>query len=141
MVTTELRVRYAETDAMGVVHHSNIFVWFELGRSDWMRSRGLPYPELEAKGVLAPVVETEARFHAPARYDQLLVVETRGEELTPVKLVFAYRVFREGRLLAEGRTVHAFINLSGRPVALPKKLPEVWDLLSHAVEQDRNPNV
>jgi len=138
MVTTELRVRYAETDAMGVAHHSNIFIWFELGRSDWMRSRGLPYPELEARGVLAPVVATEARFHAPARYDELLVIETRAEDLTPVKTIFSYRVLRDGRLLAEGRTVHAFINLSGRPVALPKKLPEVWEMLAGAVEQERS---
>lgn len=137
MVSTELRVRYAETDAMGVVHHSNIFVWFELGRSDWMRRAGLPYPALEARGLLAPVVEAQARFHAPARYDDVLQVETRATDLTPVKIIFAYRVLREGRLLTEGSTVHAFINLSGRPIALPKKLPEAWESLAQAVEQDR----
>lgn len=137
MVTTELRVRYAETDAMGVTHHSNIFVWFELGRSDWMRAAGMPYPQLESLGVLAPVVGAEARFHAPARYDELVHVQTWAEEITPVKMIFAYKALREERLLAEGKTTHAFINFSGRPLALPKKLPEVWEQLARHVEGHR----
>lgn len=127
MVTSQVRVRYADTDAMGVVYHANYLVWFEVGRGDLMRAWGLPYTEFERRGIMVPVVEAGIRWRSPARYDEVLEVQTRVEELSPAKVKFAYRIVREGEgtLLCDGWTVHAFL-AGGRPAALPKAAPDLY---------------
>ncbi len=92
--STEIRVRYAETDAMGVVYYANYFVWFEIGRTDWIRGRGVTYREFEEQGVLLPVVEAHCAYRASARYDDLVRLETRLAALTPARVSFAYRATR-----------------------------------------------
>lgn len=134
MVSMELRVRYAETDGMRVVHHSQYLVWFEAGRSEWMRHHGIPYGEFEAGGVFVPVIEAHCRYLAPARYDEVITVETRAVEATRATMTFEYSVHRGEQLLAEGRTVHAFITGDGRPVAPARKLPEYWQALTAHLE-------
>lgn len=125
-VTSTVRVRYADTDAMGVVYHANYLVWFEVGRGDFMREVGIPYTEFEKRGIFVPVVEAGLHYKQPGRYDEVLTVETTVAELTVAKVRFAYRILRDGVLLCEGFTVHAFV-ADGRPVALPKVAPDLFD--------------
>jgi len=122
--TAHIRVRYPETDRMGVAHHTHFFVWFEVGRTEYMRDRGCPYSELEKQGLFFPVVEAGARYHRPVRYDEELRVETSLEEVTAARVHFAYRLVRPpaGELLASGFTVHAAVDASGSPRRIP---PEV----------------
>lgn len=129
MVSAEVRVRYADTDAMGVAYHANYLVWFEVGRTEYMRACGLPYTEFEAQGIFVPVVEAGIRWRTPARYDDLLRVETTIAELSPAKVKFAYRIVRanDEQLLCEGHSLHAFITAAGRPVALPRQAPALWE--------------
>src|SRR5580698_1779244 len=112
-VTTEVRVRYAETDQMGIVYYANYLVWFEIGRVELMRSLGLAYSQLETDHqCILPVVEANCRYRSPARYDDPILIETRPSLLRGSVIKFAYRILRKGqegeepRLLAEGETVH-----------------------------------
>ncbi len=129
---TEIRVRYAETDAMGIVHHAVYPVWMELGRSDLLRALGQSYAEWEAAGVRMTVSEIQVRYRAPARYDELLQVHTRVQEAGRRRIVFGYRIERGGALLAEGTSSHLVCGTDGRARVLPdpylalvlKALPE-----------------
>jgi acyl-CoA thioester hydrolase len=112
-VTTEVRVRYAETDQMGIVYYANYLVWFEIGRVELLRSLGLAYSQLETDHqCILPVVEASCRYKSPARYDDRIVIETRPSMLRGSVIKFAYRILRGGaegeepKLLAEGETVH-----------------------------------
>jgi len=123
VVETEIRVRYAETDAMGVVHHANYFVWFELGRTEYTRAIGLPYREVEERGVRLVVVEASARFHRPARYDDVVVVRTAVADVSKATLTFMYEArLPAGTLLVEGQTVHAATDLAGRVRRMPDEV-------------------
>ncbi len=119
---TELRVRYAETDAMGIVHHATYPVWMELGRSDFLRGLGQSYAEWEARGVRLVVNEIRVRFRSPARYDELVQVHTWLQETGRRRLVFAYRIERRGILLAEGESVHLVAGTDNRARVLPDDL-------------------
>ena len=123
---TSVRVRYPETDPMGVVHHTHFLVWFEIGRTDLMRQAGYPYSEMEKQGYWMPVVEATCRYMSPARYDDLLTVVTTIEEINRVTTRFSYRVEREdGTLLATGATRHAATDQKGVPRRLPERLVSV----------------
>ena len=119
---TELRVRYAETDAMGIVHHATYPVWMELGRSDFLRQLGQSYAEWEARGVRLVVNEIRVRFRSPARYDELVQVHTWLKETGRRRLVFAYRIERAGTLLAEGESIHLVAGTDNRARVLPDDL-------------------
>ena len=119
---TELRVRYAETDAMGIVHHATYPVWMELGRSDFLRGLGQSYAEWEARGVRLVVNEIRVRFRSPARYDELVQVHTWLKETGRRRLVFAYRIERAGTLLAEGESIHLVAGTDNRARVLPDDL-------------------
>ncbi len=113
-VTTQVRVRYAETDQMGIVYYANYLVWFEIGRVELLRSLGLAYSQLEKEHeCILPVVEAICRYRSPARYDDEILIETRPALLRGSVLKFAYKIYRksvqegkERELLAEGETVH-----------------------------------
>jgi acyl-CoA thioester hydrolase len=117
----EIRVRYAETDQMGVAHHTSYLVWFEAGRTEFIRDRGHSYAQIEADGWLLVVVEARCRYLRPARYDDLLVVRTRLGQAGPATLAFDYEVVRrgDGAVLARGTTVHAAVDRTGRPRRIP----------------------
>jgi acyl-CoA thioester hydrolase len=119
---TELRVRYAETDAMGIVHHANYPVWMELGRSDFLRQLGQSYAEWETRGVRLVVNEIRVRFRSPARYDELVQVRTSLQEKGRRRIVFRYRIEREGILLAEGESIHLVAGSDNRARVLPDDL-------------------
>jgi len=119
---TEIRVRYAETDAMGIVHHSHFVVWMELGRSDFLRGLGKSYAEWEEDGVRLPVNGVSLTYRAPARYDELVQVKTTLTKLSRRHVEFSYRIERDGALLAEGSSRHLVANGDGRAATLPDTL-------------------
>lgn len=122
-----IRVRYAETDKMGVVYYANYFVWFEVARCELLRSRGGRYRDLEAGGVLLPVVEAHCDYRAPARYDDDLDVVATGSLRSRVRVAFHYEVRRQAdqALLAVGHTVHAATDPSGAPRRVPPDLQAI----------------
>ena len=120
----QLRVRYAETDQMGVVYHANYLVWMEIGRVELVRSRGFNYKDLEStEGILLSVVEAHCRYLYPARYDDESTVATEIVRANPRLIEFRYeiRATRENRLLAEGSTKHCWLNRAMRPSRLPER--------------------
>jgi len=120
-----VRVRYAETDQMGIVYHANYFVWFEIARCELLRRSGTSYGELERRdGIALPVIEARCEYLQPSRYDDELAVRARGQRLSRARLAFEYEVVRswDMALLARGRTVHAATNQSGRPCRLPERI-------------------
>ena len=121
MVTVRDKVRFVETDMMGVVHHSNYFRWFEMGRVEYLRQAGVYLLDLMAAGVLFPITDVNCSYRASARFDDIIVVETTMAELSKVKMVFTYRLVREedGALLATGRTQNAFTDEKGKVIRLP----------------------
>src|SRR5438034_7148510 len=117
-----IRVRYAETDRMGLLHHANYLVYFEQGRTELLRSCGLTYKELEDQGFLLVLSKIEVRYRSPARYDDLLTLKTSVVRTTAVRIDHRYEVFRERVLVAEGSTTLACVDREGRPQALPDYL-------------------
>jgi acyl-CoA thioester hydrolase len=119
-----VRVRYAETDQMGVVYYANYFVWFEVGRTELLRSLGGTYKDLEAEGIYLPVIEASCQYARAGRYDDELEIRTEGLLLSPARLQFDYAVVRvaDRETLATGRTVHAALNQRGRPCRLPERV-------------------
>lgn len=117
----EFRVRYAETDQMGVVYHANYLVWCEVGRTDYIRRLGMPYAELERQGTKLAVSEASLRFHAPARYDDLVRVETTLAEVRSRTLTFTYRIVHAetGTRLVSATTTLVSLDANGRPSAFP----------------------
>jgi acyl-CoA thioester hydrolase len=127
---TSVRVRYAETDGMGIAYHAEYLVWFEIGRTDWIREPGAAaseaagersYRQLEEAGYFLPVVEAAIRYHGPARYDDELTVRTALAHASRARVAFDYEVLRraDGQLLASGSSVHAVTDASGRACRLP----------------------
>jgi acyl-CoA thioester hydrolase len=121
--TTQVRVRYAETDQMGVVYHANYVVWMEVGRVEAMRAAGLNYAAMEQEGVRVAVVGVEVEYRAPARYDDVVNVRARVVEVLSRKMRIEYEMTRasDGTLLATGATRHLFVNHEMRPVRCPEK--------------------
>ncbi|MDR3586147.1 MAG: thioesterase family protein [Desulfosporosinus sp.] len=117
---TSFRVRYSETDQMGIVYHANYLVWFEVGRSELFRELNLPYTQFEKQGLGLAVIEASCRYRKPARYDDELVIITEIDHMSARGASFSYRVYREEILLAEGKTVHVFVNKDGRPADVKK---------------------
>ena len=122
---TRLRVRYAETDRMGVVYYANYFVWFEVGRTDWLRDTGWSYRAMEADGVSLPVIEAHCDYRQPSRYDDEIEVRTRATLLSPVRIRFDYEVVRDVTVLTTGHTIHAAIDVGGKPCRLPGRVVDL----------------
>ncbi|MBI5015450.1 MAG: acyl-CoA thioesterase [Deltaproteobacteria bacterium] len=126
MIRVPCRVIYGDTDTMGVVYYANYLRFFEVGRNEYMRARGLPYREVEARGFALPVTEARCRYLKPARYDDLLAVETRVTRVKGARVVFSYALRNEaGDLLADGHTEHAALGPTGRPGRLPAEIVEI----------------
>ena len=121
---TTVRVRYAETDRMGVVYYANYLVWFEVGRTEWLRESGWSYREIEVAGVSLPVIEAHCEYRQSARYDDDIEILTRATLLTPVRVRFDYDVIRASDqvMAAAGYTVHAALDANGRPCRLPDRV-------------------
>ena len=124
MVRTQLRVIYGDTDRMGMVYYANYLRYFEAGRNEFIRAKGLRYRDIEERyRVMLPVVETGVRYQVPARYDDLVSVETSLAEIRRASARFDYRLVRDdGELLATGHTIHACVDLDGRVQRMPQEL-------------------
>ncbi len=124
---TQIRVRYGETDAMGVVYYGIYPLYYETGRTEMMRHLGFPYRKMEDLGIIMPVISMECRYRKPARYDDLLTVRTIVREMPETRIVFDYEIYNEQEMLVnEGRTTLVFIDSKkGRPVRMPEYLVSV----------------
>jgi acyl-CoA thioester hydrolase len=125
---SRVRVRYAETDQMGVVYYANYFVWFEVGRTDLLRDSGWSYRHMEHDGYSLPVIDARCTYRGPAKYDDEIEVRTTGELLSPVRVQFTYEVVRmpDEALLATGMTTHASLDRNGRPCRLPVRIRQLF---------------
>jgi acyl-CoA thioester hydrolase len=116
----QVRVRYKETDQMGVVYHANYFTFFEIGRTEYLRSCGYTYRQMEEEGVFAVVVKAECSYHKAAKYDDLLTIKTTIKRLTRVKIEYEHLVYRDSELLVTGRITLAFVDAAGKICPAPK---------------------
>ena len=128
----EYRVRYSDTDKLGISYYANYFVWFEAARTEYFRALGLPYTECEKKGYFLPVVETGARYLAPCSYDDLLTIRTSVSELRKSSIRFEYQVFSKAgeKLLATGFSIHVFVNAHWSPVRIPEDIADGVNVFS-----------
>lgn len=129
---TKLKVRYAETDQMGIVHHSNYYVYFEAAREDFIAGAGISYKDMEDMGIMMPIMETQCRYLKGAKYGDSLIIETTLEELSGVKVVLAYKVIREmdNILISKGKTVQTFVSRDTFKIMnIKKSNPEIFEKL------------
>jgi acyl-CoA thioester hydrolase len=138
-VSTDIYVRYAETDQMGVVYYGNYFTWFEVGRNAFFRSLGQSYKALEEQGMLLPIVEAYCRYLNPAKFEDRITITTSLDDLTASRLVFSYTIRCGETPVATGRTTQCFVlKKSGRPVSLKKHHPDYWQLLQELLSTRDN---
>ncbi len=132
---TRLTVRYAETDMMGIVHHSRYYPWFEMARTDWIKKAGISYSEMERMGILLPLTETQCKYIYGLRYEDEVLVTCSVSRLTIARVEFQYEVYRlpDMKKVSEGATKHGFTDKELRPINLKKTFPKIWDSLSELV--------
>ena len=135
---TKIMPRYAETDQMGVIHHSVYAIWYEQARTEMLNQLEMPYDEMEKAGIISPIVELKSKYKRSAYYNREVTVKTRMTEITPVKCVLKYELFdTEGTLINVGETVLAWLDAkSGRPVSLKKVLPDVYEKMLSVIEKE-----
>lgn len=136
---TELTVRYAETDQMGIVHHSVYPIWYEAGRTDYIKMFGISYTEMEEAGVMMPLINLTCHYGIPAKYEDVVVVETRATKLSAAKMVLYYEVKRknDGVLLGSGTTEHGFVDSKTfKPINVKKKLPELFSMIYNDIKEN-----
>lgn len=122
----QIRVRYQETDNMGVVYYANYFVWFEVARTEYLRSFGVSYKELESQGMYLMVASAGCEYKSPARFDDVVTVRTWIPELKNSSLRFEYSLHVDSRLIATGESVHVFTNDAGKPVRIPEEIRRMY---------------
>ena len=134
---SQIRVRYSETDAMGIVPHSRYYPWFEIARDEFVKSVGLKYSQMEKDGLMMPLVETYAKYIQGAKYDDELTVICRLTSMTYVKCVFEYEIIRNSdeALITKGKTVHAFCDKNMKPINLKKVFPTYYEKIMELVSQ------
>lgn len=128
---TKIKVRYAETDQMGIVHHSNYLIWFEAGRTDFIKGSKISYTEMEQEGILIPLAESNCKYIVGAKYEDELIIKTWVKELTLVKVEFNYSVIREKdeKEIAKGSTLHVFVSKEFKIINLKKSNLEIFEKL------------
>ena len=140
MITeTRLTVRYAETDMMGIVHHSRYYPWFEVARTEFIKHSGMSYTEMEKSGVLLPLTETGCKYLQGLRYEDEVLIKCRLSYLSIARCRFEYEVYKlpEMKLMSNGHTCHGFVNEEFKPLNLKKTRPELWEKLTSLLEQDK----
>lgn len=132
----EITARYAETDMMGIIHHSVYPVWFEAARTEFIRMTGITYTELEKQGIMLPLAELTCKYLKPVHYEDRVTIETRLSKLSFAKIEFSYRVILDGTIMSEGSTLHGFVSSETfRPVNLKKLQPALYSQLSELLTQ------
>lgn len=134
-IKTEIQVRYAETDQMGIVHHAVYPIWYEQARTELIEALGIKYSRLEELGVMCPLAELNSKYISPAHYEDVVIVEATVSKLTPVKIVFEYKLYNKENmtLLNTGSTTHPWTDTSIKLINMKKKLPEIYEMLSNNV--------
>lgn len=137
---TRLTVRYAETDMMGIVHHSRYYPWFEVARTDFIKKSGMSYTEMEKQGILLPLTETGARYLYGLRYEDEVLVTCKMTKLTVARCEFEYEVYKlpEMKLMSTGRTAHGFVSKELVPINLKKLYPDLWQKMNELVTREDN---
>ena len=136
---TELVVRYAETDQMGVVHHATYPIWFEIARTEYIRALGMSYSDMEKQGVMLPVTGISCRYRLPARYDDTIEITARITRFSPARIEFLYEVRRKGEqeILTTGTSAHGFVDSETfRPLNLKKALPDFYAVMEKQAQTD-----
>jgi acyl-CoA thioester hydrolase len=133
-----LRVRYQETDQMGVVYHGNYLNWFEVGRTELLRQLGQDYRTAEEKGLMLPVMEVSIRYQKPAKYDDIVDIRTTITEYSGVKLTFSYQIYRNEELLVTGQSAHCWTDHALKPIGLKRKWPELHELIEEMMSGNQN---
>lgn len=133
---THLTVRYAETDMMGIVHHSRYYPWFEVARTDFIKKIGMSYTEMEKMGIMLPLTETAAKYYYGLKYEDEVLVTCKMTKLTVARCEFTYEVYKlpEKKLMAVGKTSHGFVNREFVPINLKKLYPEIWNKMHDLLE-------
>lgn len=134
---TKIVVRYAETDKMGIVHHSVYPIWYELARTEAIKKIGMTYSSLEKNGIMTPLAELNCKYILPAEYEDVLTIKVEISKLTPARIVFNYQVFKVGieNPINTGTTTHAWVGKDLRPVNLKKQFPDIYERVSLLVEK------
>ena len=137
-IETAIAIRYAETDQMGIAHHSNYPVWFEIGRTDFFRQIGFPYSEIESNGILLPLTDMNCKFIKPARFEDSLVIQTYINRLMHVRVGFHYDVYHKesGTMIATGETNHGWTDRQLHPISIEKHFPALHEALRHSVKNE-----
>ena len=129
---SKVNVRYAETDKMGIVHHSVYPIWYELARTDLSKQAGFSYAKMEEIGIMTPLVEVNCKYYSPAYYDDDLIVTATVSKLTPARIIFSYEVYRENNMekpINVGYTVHAIVDKNMKPINTKKLYPEIYSAM------------
>lgn len=128
---THLTVRYAETDMMGIVHHSRYYPWFEVARTEFIKKSGISYSEMERMGILLPLTETGAHYYYGLHYEDEVLIKCSLTKLTVARCEFSYEVYKkpEMKLMTTGKTGHGFVNAEFAPINLKKQHPQIWNRL------------
>jgi len=131
----KIKVRYAETDKMGIVYHSNYLIYFEIGRTEFINECGISYIEMEQMGIMIPLLESNCKYVQGAKYADELTVKTWIEELSAAKVRFSYSIIREsdGKEITRGNTLHVFVDNGFKIINLKKKFPEIMSMLEGLV--------
>lgn len=130
---SKIQVRYAETDKMGIVHHSVYPIWYELARTDLSKMAGFPYSKMEEIGIMTPLVGLECKYYSPAYYDDELIVTATVSKLSPVRVEFYYEVYRDvnEKPINVGTTTHAIVDKTMKPINTKKLYPEIYRVLEN----------
>ncbi len=133
----KVRVIYGDTDAMGIVYHTNYIKWFEAGRTEFLRQLGYPYATLEKEGLWLPVAQVVCNYKRPAQYDDVLVIRSRVKELKAATVVMAYEIYREstGECCVTGETKHGITTPDLKPLVLKKAKPELYEIMKASMEE------
>lgn len=126
-------VRYAETDRMGIVHHSVYPIWYELARTDFIKEIGITYSEMEEMGIMTPLVELGCKYIHPANYEDELTVRVSVSKLTPARIEFSYEVYHGSLLINTGFTMHAWVGKDLRPLNMKKKFPDIYEKIQETM--------
>lgn len=131
---TKIIVRYAETDRMGIAHHSNYPIWFEIGRTEFIKQMGISYSEMERKGLLLPLIELKCTYKGSVTYEDNLTILTRVRKLTYSRIIFYYEIFKEGesKPVTTGETSHVWTNAELKPININKHFPEIYNMINIA---------
>ncbi len=124
---TQVRVRYQETDNMGVVYYANYFIWFEVARTEYLRSFGISYKKLEERGMYLMVAKASCVYKSPARYDDMVRIVTWISGIKNSSLQFEHKIYIDTRLVATGESTHVFTNTSGKPIRVPSEIKDLGD--------------